>query len=421
MRAFLKIAAVIVGIAGIAGYTVVFYPLRDKHPALRLASGVIAVRGATVYVSPDQPPLTNATLLAKDGRIVAVGQNVSVPAGAQVLPCNGCVVMAGFWNTHVHFTQTKWLGAAFQKQDKLNAQLADMLSSRGFTTVVDVGSDLRVTVSLRRRIETGGLLGPYIYTAGAAMYPEDGIPFYLRTTLPKYILKLMPQPATPAEAVRDEERNIAEGADVLKLFTGSYVEHNVVKPMREDVARAAVNVAHQHGQLAFAHESNLEGVRIAIDSGVDVLAHAPDTTDGIDDAMIADMARKMTMVPTLKMFATTVTTNPAYLDPIYAVVRKFHQDGGNLMFGTDVGYMTDYSTGDEFVALQKCGLSTADILRMLTTAPAARLGVSGDKGTLEPGKLADFVVLGGDPASNVTQFANVQTTVRSGRVIWSRD
>jgi imidazolonepropionase-like amidohydrolase len=47
--------------------------------------------------------------------------------------------------------------------------------------------------------------------------------------------------------------------------------------------------------------------------------------------------------------------------------------------------------------------------------------VSGDKGTLEPGKLADFVVLGGDPASNVTQFANVQTTVRSGRVIWSRD
>jgi imidazolonepropionase-like amidohydrolase len=231
----------------------------------------------------------------------------------------------------------------------------------------------------------------------------------------------MPQPATPAEAVRDEERNIAEGADVLKLFTGSYVEHNVVKPMREDVARAAVNVAHQHGQLAFAHESNLEGVRIAIDSGVDVLAHAPDTTDGIDDAMIADMARKMTMVPTLKMFATTVTTNPAYLDPIYAVVRKFHQDGGNLMFGTDVGYMTDYSTGDEFVALQKCGLGTADILRMLTTAPAARLGVSGDKGTLEPGKLADFVVLGGDPASNVTQFANVQTTVRSGRVIWSRD
>jgi imidazolonepropionase-like amidohydrolase len=286
--------------------------------------------------------------------------------------------------------------------------------------VVDVGSDLRETVSLRRRIETGDLLGPHIYTAGSAIYPENGTPFYLRDTLPKYILFLLPEPATPAEVRRVVKRNIWEGSDVLKLFTGSYVERGEVKPMRRDIARAAVEVAHAHGQIAFAHESNLEGVKVALDSGVDVLAHAPDTTDGIDDALIAEMARKMTMVPTLKMFATTVTTNPKYLDPIYAVVRKFHEDGGKLMFGTDVGYMTDYSTGDEFAGLARCGLTSTDILRMLTVAPAARLGAAGEKGTLEAGKLADFVVLGGDPAKDVAAFADVRVTVRSGRVIWQK-
>ena len=400
-------------------YTLVFWPLRIKHPPLTFPSGAVAVANATIYVSPDEPPLHHASLIARNGRIVSVGGNIAIPSGAQIIPCNGCVVTAGFWNTHVHFTQAKWLNAEWQPSGKLNAQLADMLTRRGFSTVVDTGSDLRVTVPLRRRIETGELHGPLIYTAGSAIYPENGTPFYLRDTLPKYILLLLPQPATVEQARRDEQRNLVDGADLLKLFTGSYVERGQVKPMRLDIARSAVEIAHQHGQLAFAHESNLQGVRIAIDSRVDVLAHAPDTTDGIDDALIAEMASKVTMIPTLKMFATTVTSDPHYLNPIYDVVRQFHAKGGNLMFGTDVGYMTDYSTRDEFEALQACGLTAMDILRMLTVAPATRFGVAGQMGTLKSGMLADFVVLGSDPAAHVSAFADVQTTVRTGRVIWT--
>jgi imidazolonepropionase-like amidohydrolase len=86
------------------------------------------------------------------------------------------------------------------------------------------------------------------------------------------------------------------------------------------------------------------------------------------------------------------------------------------MFGTDVGYMADYSTRDEFAALAKCGLSPLDILPMLTVAPAERLGVTAEKGTLQPGKLADFVVLGSDPAKEATAFADVRVTVRSGKL-----
>ncbi len=418
MKTLLKILFALLLAVVVVGYALLAWPLRDRHPALRLPHGAIAVRGATIYLSPDAPPLQNATLVARDGRIIAVGSGVAPPADAQLLPCDHCVITAGFWNTHIHFTQSKWLGSAWQRSPKLNAQLADMLTSRGFTTVVDTGSDLRETVSLRRRIETGGLDGPFIYTAGSAIYPENGTPYYLRDTLPRYILKLLPEPATPAEAARDVQRGIAQGADILKLFTGSYVERGHVKPMRKEIARAAVAVAHQHHQLAFAHESNLEGVTVALTSGVDVLAHAPDTTDGIDDALISTMAQRMSMIPTLKMFATTVTTKPSYLDPIDNVVRRFHAAGGTLLFGTDVGYMTDYSTGDEFRALTRCGLTPMDILRMLTTAPASRFGVSSDKGTLEPGKLADFVLLAGDPAADVNAFTEVQATVRSGKVLW---
>jgi imidazolonepropionase-like amidohydrolase len=421
MRRLLGFGLAVLGIFAVAAYALVFWPIRNPHPAVKLADGVLVVRGAKVYLSPDSLPIEGGTVVVRNGRVAAVGKDVAVPADAVAIPCDHCIVTAGFWNAHVHFTEPKWNWAAWKSPDVLNVQLADMLISRGFTTVVDVGSDLRVTLSLRRRTEAGELAGPKIYTAGSAQYPHNGIPFYVKKTLPAYLIHLMPQPASPEEAGAIERRNIAQGADLLKLFTGSIVEPGQVLPMSVANAHAAVDVAHARGQLAFCHPSNLAGVRVAMESGVDVLAHAPSYAAGVDAALLGEVvARHMSMVPTLKMFGTTVTTDPAYLLPIYAEVRKFHELGGQLLVGTDVGYMTDYRTEDEFRALAASGLGANDILRMLTTAPAERFGVAGEKGTIAPGKLADLVVLSADPAQDVTNFARVQTTIRSGKVIFQR-
>ena len=83
--------------------------------------------------------------------------------------------------------------------------------------------------------------------------------------------------------------------------------------------------------------------------------------------------------------------------------------------------MRDYDTTDEFRrALAKSGLNARDMLRMLTVAPAARFGVSAEKGTVEVGKDADLVVMDGDPMADVAAFARPKVTVRGGRVIWRR-
>ena len=371
-------------------------------------------------MSPDAPPLEDVDVVVTDGRIAAVGKQLARPAGARVLTCDRCTVTAAFWNAHVHFTEPKW--AADTSAASWNAALADMLTSRGFTTVVDVGSDLRTTVSLRRRIESGELAGPQIYTAGGPLYPPDGIPYYLRDSLPPLILKyFIAQPRNVAQAVAATEANIDRGADVLKLFTGSYVERDLVKPMPVDIARAAVDVAHRHGQLVFTHPSNVVGVQVAMDSGVDVLAHAADDAEGVDDTILARVvALHMSMVPTLKMFATTVTKKAAYIDPIHAEVRRFHALGGDLIFGTDVGYMDDYATEDEMSALADCGLSARDVLRMLTVAPATRFHVTADKGTVEAGKMADLVVLDADPEKDLSTLSHPRTTIRGGKVLFER-
>jgi len=367
------------------------------------------------------PPIERGTILIQGDRIVAVGDAGPTPPDTHVLAGEGLVVTAGFWNAHLHFTERKWRNAARAPADVLEAQLKDLATSRGFATVVDTGSDPRTTLALRRRIATRAVVGPRIYTSGPSVFPPHGIPYYVRDSLPFWLRPWVPQPRSPRAAQRFTERNLAHGADLLKLFTGSYVARGEILPMPEEIARAAADVAHAHGRLVFCHPSNLEGTRIALRAGVDVLAHPPDTTDGVDEAVLREMvARQMAMIPTLKMFGSTVTSNASYLDPIYEVVRRFHALGGALLFGTDVGYMTDYATDDEFTALTRAGIPPLEILRMLTTAPAERFGVADVTGRIAPGMRADLTLLEGDPTEEVLAFARVRATIGSGRILYSR-
>jgi imidazolonepropionase-like amidohydrolase len=409
----------VVAFAGI--WLIQIYPRHGSHPPLKLATGALAIEHARIYISPSEPPIEDGTVLVRDGLIAGVGKQVQVPADATIIPCDHCVVTAGFWNAHVHFTEPKWSMANWKSAATLNLQLADMFLSRGFTTVIDLGSNPADTFSIRRRTEKRELTGPYIYTAGTALYPPHGLPFYLKETLPRWIQMLMPQPETPDEATSIVRRNLASGADVTKLFTGSWIKRGTVLPMPVNIARAAVTESHLNGKLVFAHPSNRAGVQVAIDSGVDVLAHAADDTRGVDARLLSSaISKNMAMIPTLKMFTTTVTNDPHYMDPMRAEVHQFHQLGGTLIFGTDVGYMTDYSTESEFAELGKSGLDFKTVLAMLTTNPAGRMGVSDSKGTVTAGKLADLTILDADPSADLTNFSGVHDVVRSGKLVWQR-
>jgi imidazolonepropionase-like amidohydrolase len=100
------------------------YPRHGSHPPLRLAKGTLAIEHARIYVSPADPPIEDGTVLVSDGAITALGPQVAVPAGAQILPCDHCIVTAGFWHTHVHFAESKWSMAQWKSTATLNPQLA---------------------------------------------------------------------------------------------------------------------------------------------------------------------------------------------------------------------------------------------------------------------------------------------------------
>jgi imidazolonepropionase-like amidohydrolase len=374
----------------------------------------LAITRATVYSAPDAPARRDVTVVIHHGVIAGVGEHLRIPKDIETISCQGCVVLAGFWNAHVHFMEPQWNEAANQPADKLARQMSEMLTRSGFTTVVDTGSDGENTIALRRRVETGEVLGPRIITAGIPIFPAHALPYYL-ADLPAEFKAKMAQPETAADAAAIVDKNRAAGYDIVKLFTGSIVSPGHITPMQVAIARAAADEAHRHGQLVFAHSSNLEGTKVAIDAGVDVLAHTPEVTSGIDEAMLRRMiAQHMTIIPTLKLFSR---------DDDIANIRgldyRFHQLGGRLVYGTDTGFLPDYDQSEEFRQLMQAGFGYREVLAMLTTAPAELFHLSQREGKVMPGMRGDLTILSEDPASAHPEvFTKVKYTIRGGNVIW---
>src|SRR5271166_4625586 len=107
MRLFLWLQIPIVLMVA-ATYFLLLWPLRNPHPPVTFPDTNLAIRDARVYTAPDSEPLEHATVLVRSGLIVAVGPKVAIPQDTIVLDCPNCTVIAGFWNAHIHFTESKW-------------------------------------------------------------------------------------------------------------------------------------------------------------------------------------------------------------------------------------------------------------------------------------------------------------------------
>jgi imidazolonepropionase-like amidohydrolase len=394
------------------------------HDAPRAAGTLVLTRGR-VQPDPGRAAIEDGVVVIDGGTITAVGarSTVGAPARARVLDCAGATVLAGFWNSHVHFTGTAFRDAASAPAAQLASALRTMLVSHGVVHAVDTGSFLRDTLALRSRIETGEIAGPSIRTAGAGLAPAGGSPYYI---LPARL----PEAASAEDAAAIVERELDEGSDVVKLFTGSWARRDAIVVMPVDVVRAAVTVAHRRGKLVFAHPSNSAGARAAIEDGVDILAHTfPSELDGRPwDRALPPLMRErgMALIPTLKLFAYELARAglpPAVVERVTGNAREqlraFAQLGGQVLFGTDVGYMTDDDSTDEYVAMQGAGLTYPAILAALTTAPAARFGVT-RTGRLATGMAADVVVVDGRPEDDIRALNRVRLVLRNGRLIYER-
>jgi imidazolonepropionase-like amidohydrolase len=377
----------------------------------------LALVGGTVHAAPTTAPLVDAVVVVSKGAITAIGNrgDVQVPQGARVIDCTGKSLTAGFWNSHVHFTEPAWRGAASAPADALTKHMQEMLTNWGFTTVWDLGSNPSDTLPLRRRVDTGEVLGPRIFSAGS-VFPKGGHPVYLPAEMQ------LPEAAAPEEAAGFARNFLGLGLDGMKLFTGSYMGDKPVVNMDAAVAKAAVEVAHAQGKPVFAHPQNAAGVNAVIAAGVDVLAHTVPSEPGYTPDQLAQFkAKGIALVPTLALW-TTVVRDQAIADFLVQAgvkqLKAFAANGGIVLFGTDVGFTKLYDTSLELEFMGRA-LSATDVLASLTTNPAAYFKAV-KKGRVEQGFDADIVILDGDPTADVRNLSKVAYTIRAGTIIYQK-
>ena len=378
----------------------------------------LALVGGKVYASPDAAPLPDAVIVASNGVIAAIGSHsdVQIPSDARVIDCTGKTVVAGFWNSHVHFTQAAWNNAGSAPAAPMAEHMQAMLTRWGFTTVWDLGSDARNTMPLRRRVDSGEVPGPAIHLAGS-IFPRDGHPAYLPAEMK------LPEAATPDDAAQLARAYMGFGLDGMKLFTGSF--KGAGKPvvnMDPAIAKAAVDVAHAAGKPVFAHPQNMAGVDAVIAAGVDIMAHTVAGEPVYSPEQLARFKQQgIALVPTLSLFSK-LPVAPEIAARLVATtvnqVKAFSDNGGPVLFGTDIGFTTYYDTTLEYELMHRA-LSERQILASLTTNPAQYFKAA-KKGRVEKGFDADVVVLDGDPTADVKNLANVAYTIRAGRVIYQK-
>jgi len=395
--------------------------------AAHAANGAdLALTHGRIYASPDAAPIAHGTVLIHDGHIAVIGSAgaVKIPAGAKIIDLHGGIVTAGFWNSHVHLMSAPLLNAARHSDAELSHELTEMLTRWGFTTVFDTGSLLTNTNEIRGRI-AGGLAGPAILTVGDPFYPKGGTPVYVKQFMkdngfPDEEISSLP------EAVARLQRQMLAGADGAKLFAGAIVGGKIgVLPMPVDQARALADAAHALGKPVFAHPSNLDGLNVSMDGGVDILAHTtPMTGPWSPELTSRILAHHLALIPTLtlfeveaKKFGEPPEESKNDMDAAVQQVSVYSKAGGQILFGTDVGYIDTYDTTEEYVLLGRA-LDWRQVLTALTVAPAQRFGYAALRGRLAPGMDADLVVLNADPAKDIAAFAQVRLTIRGGRILF---
>jgi len=352
---------------------------------------------------------------------VGTSHEIEVPAGARVLECPGATITAGFWNSHVHLTERKWSDAAEIPDGELNRQFEDF-TRYGFTTIFDLASALQNTQALRTRIESGEIAGPRILSAGEGLVPPGGNAPEIVTATMGWMPVTLPEAGNPAEAERQTQRLLTDGADAIKVFASSAPGGGGAF-VSEDALRPIVRLAREANKPVFIHPNTHDDIKRAVAARVDVLAHTVPraTLSPTDLALI--VGANVALIPTLMLWEhltrhERASVQARVVEAELTQLRAFREAGGTVFFGTDHGTV-DPDPTREYHLMHEAGMGFGEILESLTTGPSRRLD-GRRSGTIAAGEPADLVVLDGTASRGPTLFSDVRLTIRAGRIIYSR-
>ena len=454
MRRSTGMAVLGVGLAAFA--TTSTAELQAQRPSR--GANRVALVGGMLLDGYEAPPVHHAAILIEGNRIVAVGpaDEGEIPPDARVIDTSGKTMLPGLIDLHVHLdilghgNYTEWYGFVERRNrlEEVMAIAAKQLLRAGVTTAVDLGAPLEV-LDVRRRINAGEIPGPRMLVSG---------PWITRVSMTDVPPAFQNVVGSPKEAAAKARELIDAGVDVIKTWVG----------LTEEDLRAVVEVAHDRGVKVHSHLYDPEAIWDAIRAGVDVLQHVGSGGNPpYSDELIGEIAHRG--IPVVQTIAHRIWVYPATVefperlrDPqlkedfppdIYDEVMRSFENFRRLSYfrttprqirnsrvaarqfidadvvmamGTDSGTPLNLHTEAawrEISALVDSGMSPLEAISAATKTGAEVIGMGSELGTIEPGKLADIIVVNGNPLFDINVLGYVAYVVKGG-VVWlgpSRD
>jgi len=405
-----------------------------------LLASVIAIKAGTLIDGRADAPRKNQTIVIEDNRIVAVGADVVVPAGARVIDLSNATVLPGLIDTHTHiFLQGEDPAEGGYDVQLLKYPIAyraarATVSARraleqGFTTIRDMETEGAGygDVGIKQAINEGHIPGPRMFCSTRAISTTGGYPlegYAPEIEVPKGV-QIVDGPVEARKAAREQ---LDHGADWIKVYMThrSWLDKQgnlVSQPtLTVEELRAIVDEAHAWKHKVACHAYGGEGLHRALDGGCDSIEHGLD----LDDAAVAQMVRQGTwLVPTLSVYYDhndPPDTPAGRRDRKRVAVhgpsfQKAMKAGVKIAFGTDVGgFAWTQPIAQEFARMVSFGMTPMDAIKAATTRAADLLGMSGELCTIAPGAYADVVAVSGDPLQNVDVLKDVRFVMKDGKV-----
>lgn len=402
--------------------------------AQQAAPPAILLKPAAVFDGIDGQSHAGWQVLVRGDRIVAVGPNLTAPADAKVIPLDGDTLMPGMIEGHAHlflhpYNETSWDDQVLHEPLALRtaravAQARATLHA-GFTSLRDLGTEGAgyADVGLKAAIDQGIVEGPRLQVATRAIvalgaYGPKG--FEPGIEVPQGAEEV----SGPEQMVAAVRRQIAAGADWIKLYADyRWRPGEESRPtLSPEEMKAAVAAAHDAGRPVAVHAATAEGMRRAIEAGVDTIEHGYGGTPAIFAAMAA---KKIALCPTLAASdATSRYRGWSGAEPAPAAVRINRESfrlalkaGVPICMGGDVGVFAHGDNTGEMVLMAAAGMRPADVLLAATSGNARWSGLAERVGALKPGLLADLVAVAGDPTRDIAAVRTVRFVMKGGSVV----
>ncbi|HEY5851097.1 MAG TPA: amidohydrolase family protein [Lysobacter sp.] len=380
-------------------------------------------------------------VVVQGDRIVAIGAGSALPANARVIDLGDATLLPGFIDAHTHIASDhddNWAQGFYDnmlrfpvEQSFHAARNARLTLDAGFTTVREVGAPDFVDVALRNAINGGLVEGPRMLVAGHAIGSTgghcDASPFPPDRVKPAGTLEGVCNGAEQCRlAVREQMKF---GADLIKICASGGVLSEAdpvdVPQLTPAELQAIIGEAHTWGRKVAAHSHGDAAARLAVEAGVDSIEHGSFLTA----STLQLMKQKGTYLVPTRMTQVWVldkadTYPPKIGDKARAagaahtkMFKEALRIGVPIALGTDAAVYPHGMNAQEFGDMVDLGMSPATALLTSSQGSAKLLGIEGETGTLEVGKLADVVAVPGDVLANIRATEKPVLVMKQGKVV----